>query len=98
MCSCRLAGSLSVHGQWEAAWRLSYGCSPVEHSSSEYDQWSAERNVDLETEIGNLNDNREVDVHNNQPRNSRSSLSISSASSERLKYWKQRIKATVHQP
>ena len=66
MCSCRLAGSLSVHGLLEAAGRLSDGCSPVEHSSSEYDQWSAERNVDLGMEIGNLNNNGES-RHAQQP-------------------------------
>lgn len=55
MCFCKLAGSLSVHGQWEAAERLSDGCSPVKHSSSEYVQWSVGRSGDLGMEIGSLN-------------------------------------------
>ena len=52
MCSWQLAGSPSGHGQWEAAERLSDGCSPVGCSSSEHVQWSAGRNVDLEMGIG----------------------------------------------
>ena len=54
MCSCRLAGSPSVHGQWEAAGRPSDGCSPVEHSSLEYAQLSVGRNEDLGNGIWKL--------------------------------------------